>query len=202
MSISKPATVSAKPKKTILRITLTALFAALIAGGAFVSIPLPFSPLPIVLQNLFIVLAGLVLGPALGSAAVALYLIAGALGLPVFAGAVGGIAHFAGPTGGFLFGYFFAALTAGLIAGSPRAGINTPLPRIILAAACGFLVMYIPGLFWLERFVGGWPKAFIAGFFPFLPGDAIKAAIAVTAAGRLRRVVGELNPQEKQIDKQ
>jgi biotin transport system substrate-specific component len=191
MTNTKQETINAKQKKAVLHITFTALFAALIAGGAFIAIPLPFSPVPIVLQNLFIVLAGLVLGPALGSAATALYLIAGALGLPVFAGATGGFAYFAGPTGGFLCGYFFAALTAGIIARRPIAGFKTSLPRIIIAAVLSFLVVYIPGVLWLERFAGGWEKALIAGFFPFLIGDAIKVVIAVSAAGRLRRAVAD-----------
>jgi biotin transport system substrate-specific component len=178
-------------RKVITRITLTALFAALIAGGTFIAIPLPFSPVPIVLQNLFIVLAGLVLGPGLGAAAAGLYLLAGALGLPVFAGAVGGAAHFAGPTGGFLAGYFFAALTAGLAAGRPKAGKTAPLFRLVLASACGFLVVYVPGVIWLYRLMGNWAAAFTAGFFPFLAGDAVKAVIAVTAASRLRRAAAD-----------
>ena len=185
-------TAKANPKKTALRLTLTALFASLIAGGTFVAIPLPFSPVPIVLQNLFIVLSGLALGPVSGTAAVVLFLIAGSLGLPVFAGASGGIAHFAGPTGGFLAGYIPAAFTSGIIAGRPRAGTKTPLLRIVLAAALGFLVVYIPGVTWLERFVGSFPKAFAAGFFPFLIGDAIKTIIIAALTGRLRRITADL----------
>ncbi|GHV85066.1 BioY family transporter [Spirochaetia bacterium] len=177
----------------ITRITLTALFAALIAGGTFVSVPLPFSPVPIVLQNFFIVLSGLVLGPGLGGAAAALYLAAGALGAPVFAGAAGGIAHFAGPTGGFLVGYLLAALTAGFIAGKTTAGNSGGLARIILAAAAGFLVIYVPGVLWLKHISGSWTAAFTMGFFPFLIGDVIKAAAAVSAAPRLRRVLAELD---------
>ncbi|MDR2553324.1 MAG: biotin transporter BioY [Treponema sp.] len=176
-------------KKAAAGTVLTALFAALIAGGTFVSVPLPFSPVPVVLQNLFTVLAGLVLGPVLGPAAAALYLAAGALGFPVFAGAAGGIAHFAGPTGGFLAGYFLAALAAGLACGKP--GVPAPRGKIIFAAALGFLVIYVPGLIWLKQFTGNWAGALTAGFFPFLPGDAAKAFIAVTAAPRLRRLAAD-----------
>jgi biotin transport system substrate-specific component len=183
--------VPAQKRNAVMRLTMTALFAALIAGGTFVSIPLPFSPVPIVLQNLFIVLAGLVLGPVLGSAAAALYLFAGALGVPVFAGAVGGIAHFAGPTGGFLIGYFFAALSAGLIAGSPKAEAADRLWRIIAAAAVGFLIVYVPGVIRLYLLIGNWPGAFTMGFFPFLIGDAAKAVIAVLIAPRMRRVMAD-----------
>jgi biotin transport system substrate-specific component len=175
----------------ITRITFVALFSALIAGGTFIAIPLPFSPVPIVLQNLFVVLAGLVLGPAPGAAAAGLYLLAGALGLPVFAGAVGGAAHFLGPTGGFLVGYFFAALTAGLAAGRPKAGKKTPLFRLIAGSACGFLVVYVPGLLWMYRLMGNRAAVFAAGFFPFLAGDALKAIVAVTAASRLRRAAAD-----------
>ena len=178
-----------QPKKSILRITLISLFAALIAGGSFVKIPIPFSPIPIVLQNLFIVLSGLVLGPTLGSAAVVLYLFAGALGLPVFSGVGGGIARFASPTGGYLLGYLCAALCAGLIAGKPNK--ETSLLRIILAATLGFLIVYIPGLLWLYRFMESWPKTFAGGFFPFLIGDGIKIALVVPIAKRLRKTAAD-----------
>jgi hypothetical protein len=77
-------------RKTTVMTTLTALFAALISAGAFIAIPLPVSPVPIAIQNLFAVLAGLVLGPVFGALSVGLYLLAGAIGAPVFAGATGG----------------------------------------------------------------------------------------------------------------
>ena len=125
-------------RKTISRITLIALFAALTAAGTFIAIPLPFSPVPVVLQNLFSVLSGLVLGPVMGSLAVALYLLAGALGAPVFAGATGGFTRFLGPTGGYLVGYLLSALIAGLIAGRPRGSKQTPLWKLIQGAALGF----------------------------------------------------------------
>jgi biotin transport system substrate-specific component len=180
-------------RRYILRLTLTALFAALIAAGTFISIPLPFSPVPIVLQNLFAVLSGLVLGPALGGAAVAVYLAAGAIGAPVFAGAAGGFVHFMGPTGGFLYGYLLAAICAGLIAGRPRAGIKMPVWRVILAAAAGFLIVYAPGLLQLKAVTAlPWGGTLIAGCLPFLPGDAIKAAAAVFASSRLRKLTAEL----------
>ncbi|RLC01276.1 MAG: biotin transporter BioY, partial [Deltaproteobacteria bacterium] len=86
-----------------LRMTVYAsLFAALIAAGAYISVPI--GPVPIVLQNLFVFLAGLLLGSKWGLACVGVYLLAGACGLPVFAGGTGGIARFAGPTGGYLLG--------------------------------------------------------------------------------------------------
>jgi biotin transport system substrate-specific component len=174
-------------RKAIFNLTLTALFAALTAAGTFVSVPLPFSPVPVVLQNLFAVLSGLVLGPVSGSGAVALYLAAGTIGLPVFAGASGGFVHLIGPTGGFLLGYLLSAFTGGLIAGKPRAGKKCPLRRLALASAVGMLSVYVPGVIRLKFALdSGWAGALAAGFFPFLIGDLIKTAAAVSIAARLR----------------
>jgi biotin transport system substrate-specific component len=180
-------------RKTVGGITLVALFAALIAAGTFIAIPLPFSPVPVALQNLFALLAGLCLGPLLGSLSAALYLAAGALGAPVFAGAAGGIARLLGPTGGYLLGYCFAAGVAGLIAGAPRTDRICPLRRLILAAALGLLAVYVPGTLRLKQLMGlGWVQALVAGFLPFLPGDVAKAVVAVLIAPRLRRLIAEL----------
>jgi biotin transport system substrate-specific component len=177
--------------RAALRITLIALFAALTAAGTFVAIPLPFSPVPVALQNLFAVLAGLCLGPGMGSLSVALYLAAGALGAPVFSGASGGIVRFLGPTGGYLLGYLGAAPVAGLIAGRPRQGGS--FRRLVLAAAAGLLVVYVPGLLRLKQLMGlGWAQALVGGFLPFLPGDAAKAVAAALVAPRLRRILAEL----------
>jgi biotin transport system substrate-specific component len=179
-------------RKTITGITLTALFAALIAAGTFISIPLPFSPVPIVLQNLFALLAGLILGPGLGAAAAGLYLLAGAVGAPVFAGASGGFVRFLGPTGGFLAGYFLAALTAGLIAGKPRPEAPAPLWRVILAVLAGLLIVYAPGVIRLKFAIDKpWAAALAAGFTPFIIGDCIKGIAAVIIAPRLRRAAAE-----------
>jgi biotin transport system substrate-specific component len=189
----KPSVGAAFPKrKVIAETTLTALFAALTAAGTFISIPLPFSPVPMVLQNLFALLSGLILGPLFGGLATGLYLLAGAVGAPVFAGATGGFVHFLSPTGGYLLGYLLSSVTAGLIAGTPRAGLKTPLWRIIPAAALGLLVVYVPGLLRLKAVMGtGWAGALAAGFVPFLPGDAIKGVAAVLIAPRIRRLAAE-----------
>ncbi|MBW1753156.1 MAG: biotin transporter BioY [Deltaproteobacteria bacterium] len=85
------------------------LLAALTAAGAYLAIPI--GPVPIVLQNLFILLTGLLLGSRWGLASVGVYLLAGALGLPVFAGGLGGIGRLVGPTGGYLVGLWLQQLT-------------------------------------------------------------------------------------------
>jgi biotin transport system substrate-specific component len=176
------------PRKALFSTVLTALFAALIAAGTFISIPLPFSPVPIVLQNLFAVLSGVILGPVMGGLAAALYLLAGAVGLPVFAGAAGGFSRFLGPTGGFLWGYLCAAVLGGFIAGRPRGKISRL--RLIIAVVSGFLVVYLPGLLQLKALLGlPWAGTLAAGFLPFIPGDALKAVAAVLIAPRLRLAV-------------
>jgi biotin transport system substrate-specific component len=172
-------------------LVLAALFGALIAAGTFIAIPLPLSPVPVVLQNLFSLLAGLVLGPLLGAAAVGLYLLAGIIGAPVFAGAAGGIARVLGPTGGFLLGYLLSAFTAGLIVGRPRREAVSRR-RIILAVLAGLLIVYVPGLIRLRFALDSWTKALVSGFLPFIPGDAVKGIIAVLITPRLRRPLEDL----------
>ncbi len=94
---------------------LVALFAALTAIGGWLSFPLPFSPVPITLQVLFVLLAGALLGPMRGALSQIIYVLIGAIGLPVFAQFSGGIGILVGPTGGYLIGFIVAAFLVGLI---------------------------------------------------------------------------------------
>ena len=165
------------------------MFAALIAAGTFIAIPV--GPVPIVLQNLFVLLGGLVLGPFLGCAAAGLYLFTGLIGAPVFAGFTAGISRFAGPTGGFLIGYLFMPLVSGLIAGRPDKKISRT--RLITAVILGLITIYIPGVCWLSVLSNfDWYKALIAGLIPFIPGDLIKGTAAVLIAPGLRKTAAEL----------
>jgi len=176
-----------------LRMTVySALFAALTAVGAYMA--LPIGPVPVVMQNLFVFLAGLILGGRWGLASVGIYLLAGVVGLPVFAGGTGGIGRFLGPTGGFLIGYLPAVFLIGWIAKNTG---QRPVGDI-LAMLCGTTVLYACGLIWLKLLTGlPWPKAFAVGMLPFLPGDALKIAVAVPIARALRPVIHTqaLNPQ-------
>ena len=172
-------------KYVLIRVSFVALFAAITAATAFFSFLI--GPIPIVLQNMLALLSGIILGPFLGMAATGLFLLAGFLGFPVFSGGTGGFAHFAGPTGGYLVGYFLAAALGGLIIGRPS--YNTPLFKLAIAVVAAFLVIYIPGIIWLKiRLDMNWPQAFTAGFFPFIAGDAIKAAAVIIISPRLRRI--------------
>ena len=157
--------------------------------GVFIRIPL--GPVPIVMTNLFILLAGYLLGPGPGAAATGLYLFLGAAGLPVFS-AGGGAALFLGPTGGYLAGYLPAAAVTGFLASGNRRG-SPVLDLLILAA--GALIIYVPGVSWLKLQTGlSWTGAFNAGMVPFLPGDAVKIVAAAGIIRGLGRGVPELFP--------
>ena len=161
---------------------LTSLMTALMIVGAYIRIPV--GPVPFVLTNMFVLLAGLILGPKWGAASVALYLFLGLAGLPVFSGG-GGPGYFAGPTGGYLAGYLAAAAVVGLIAprrrpGEEGAGPPRPAVWTVTALLAGISVIYAFGIPWLKLILElSWAKALAAGFVPFILGDAIKAAAAV-----------------------
>ena len=176
--------------KWLIKITLTVFFAALTAAGAYIAFLI--GPIPISMQNLFILLSGLVLGPVMGSASVCVYLLAAILNFPVLAIGAGGIAHFTGPAGGYFVGFLLGAFTAGFIAGKPKAGADaeTSKKRIAIAEVAGLLVSYVPGLIWFKiRMNFGWAETFMSGFVPFIIGDTLKGIAAVFLASRLRRIV-------------
>ena len=165
-------------------IVFASLMAALMAAGAYLFIPI--GPVPIVLQNMFVFLAGLLLGSRWGLASVAVYLLTGALGLPVFAGGTGGIGRIVGPTGGYLIGYLPAVFIIGYISEKSKAKIGYDIAAII----CGTIVLYACGVTWLKILTGlTWSKTLVAGMYPFLPGDALKIAAAALIAKALRPVI-------------
>jgi biotin transport system substrate-specific component len=161
-----------------LILSRTATFVALIAVGGFISIP--FVPVPFTLQTLFVLLAGAVMKrhaviPAF------LYLLLGTMGLPVFHNGLAGIGVLLGPTGGYLVGFLPAALVAGLA--------YEQEPPLIRAAGLitASLIILGAGAAWLA-YSAGLPvmAALIAGFFPFIIGDGMKAAATYLIAGRLQ----------------
>ncbi len=173
-----------RPNNQLRMLVYASLMSALIAVGAFVSIPI--GPVPIVMQNLFVLLAGLLLGRNWATISVAVYLLAGACGLPVFAGASGGIGRLIGPTGGYLAGFLAAAYITGW--GSERAGgrVAIEIPAMVVAS----LAVYLLGVSWLKVVTGmDWPKAVAVGMIPFLLGDALKIAAAVILARTLRPIL-------------
>lgn len=153
---------------------------ALTAVGAQIAVPM--GPVPMVLTNLFVLLSGLLLGPGRAAAAMGLYVLLGAVGLPVFAQFKGGLAHLAGPTGGYLMGFIAAAWVTGIIS---RAGSHKLFDAVAVIA--GSVTIYALGVPWLKGVTGmPWSKAISVGMLPFLIGDGIKAAAAVALAWSVR----------------
>jgi biotin transport system substrate-specific component len=175
-----------KTRDSLSMMVYTALFAALTAAGAFIAIPIPITPVPIVLQNLFVLLTGVILGPRWGLASVGLYLFMGALGFPVFAGGTGGFGRLFGPTGGYLLGYIPAVWVTGFLSrklGGSRTGDG-------VAMTTGALIVYAAGVPWLHAATGmDWPKALAAGMYPFLIGDALKVAAGILTAPIIKPLV-------------
>ncbi|MCL2185098.1 MAG: biotin transporter BioY [Treponema sp.] len=173
------------------RYVFTAVFAAMIAVSGFIIIPLPGIPVPLVLKNLFIVLSGTILGSFYGAVAVFIFIIAGILGIPLFV--LPGVAVFSTPLGGYIIGYFFASLIAGLICGLPKTSEKKVtalfLIRLIIASFLGFIVILICGVLYMMRLNSmSFIAAFSAGALPYLIGDFIKLLISIPLALKLRPI--------------
>ncbi|HEY7236866.1 MAG TPA: biotin transporter BioY [Gemmatimonadaceae bacterium] len=170
----------ARPSR--IRVTLVGVagFAIALAAASQVAIPLPLTPVPITLQPLVVVLAGLMLGPSAGAASMVLYLLAGAVGLPVFApiGAPG-LARFFGPTGGYLIAYPAAAFITGALARREPILIGR-----WLAATAGVVVILLGGVAQLAIVSHSVRRAVAIGLTPFALLDVVKAFVAALVAGR------------------
>jgi biotin transport system substrate-specific component len=139
----------------------------------------PMWPVPMTMQSFVVLVLGMAYGARLAAATVALYLVQGALGLPVFAGTPEkgiGIAYMAGPTGGYLAGFIVAAVAMGWLA---ERGWDRTLVRSVAAMAVGTVLLFVCGVGWLAALIG-WQKAVAAGLTPFLFGSLLKLALAAT----------------------
>jgi len=174
------ASLTHKPQRSLMRDLFVALFASILLTLS-AKIAIPFYPVPLTMQTFVVIGIGLALGPRLGLAAVGLYLLQGALGLPVFAGTPEkgiGFAYMMGPTGGYLAGYLLAVVVTGWLA---MRGWDRHILTAFAAALAGAAILYLPGLLWLGTLFG-WDKPILAwGLYPFIPGDLVKAALAAVA---------------------
>jgi biotin transport system substrate-specific component len=160
-----------------------------VAALAQIRIPLPFTPVPFTGQTLGVLLVAAALGSSRGAASLALYLVEGILGLPVFAGAPLGIARLLGPTGGYLVGFIVAAYLVGALA---ERGMDRDWKRVLGMFAAGMAVIYLFGVAWLSRFTG-LGNALVSGLWPFIPGDIIKAVMAAALLPSAWRWVNTLS---------
>jgi len=161
---------------------LTGLFAALTAIGAYIYIPLPISPVPITLQMFFTFMAGGLLGKKYGFFSQLIYILIGAIGLPVFAGGTGGFGILFGPTGGYVLGF----LAAGYIAGFSKDTFISKLLYMLLA----LIVIYLLGTTRLMMVIQvDFIKALTIGVTPFIIGDLMKVALAAYLSVKLSNYI-------------
>ena len=157
---------------------LVVLFSVFVALTAQIKIELGFTPVPLTGQTLGVLVTGALLGSRRGTLALALYLVEGAVGLPVFAGGASGLARIFGPTGGYLLAYPLAAGLVGLLA---ERGWDRTVWRAGIAMLMGNLLIYLIAVPWLSFFVGSIQLAFAKGMWPFVIGDALKLTLGALA---------------------
>jgi biotin transport system substrate-specific component len=192
--------LAAMPQSRGLAAALTAaavlLMTVLTVVAAQVSVPLPFTPVPLTLQPVIVLLGGAALGARLGALSQLLYLAAGIAGLPVFAASPllpQGVARLLGPTGGYLMSYPLAAFVVGWLA---ERGLDRRYFTSVLAMAAGMAVYFGGGVLWLAAIASplkpalGFPLALRAGLLPFLPVDLVKILFAAAALPGIWRLTG------------
>lgn len=167
------------------KLIYASLFAALTAIGAFISIPIPFSLVPITLQTPITLSSGYLLGSNYGALSQLVYLFIGALGLPVFANQTGGVGILYGPTSGFLWGFVVAAFIVGKIRLYIR---HNTVGWLLLIMVSGMIIIYVCGIFGLVLTMNyDWKQAFFAGVAPLLPTDFVKLLITSIFISKLNR---------------
>lgn len=186
MSLSKNRVLSID--NTLLKQFIgVTLFSLLTAAGAWIEIPLPFTPVPITLQTVFVILAGASLGANRGALSQIMYLFYGICGLPVFAGGASSFAQLLGPTGGYLLGFPVAAFLTGLMVSREKSFYWN-----LGACIIGSIPILIIGSVQLNILTGGnMAEAFKLGFIPFLAGDFIKCVIAASAFTAVKKVMSK-----------
>ena len=176
------------------RVAAVLLITIATAAAAQISVPLGFTPVPLVMQDMVVLLGGAALGSRLGMAAQVLYLLAGIAGLPVFAASPvlpQGPLRLLGPTGGYLISYPFAAYLTGYLA---ERGFDRRYSTSVLAMAAGLIVIFALGVPWLA-FVArpaaiGFDAALRAGLYPFLLGDVFKIFLGAAVLPGVWKLVG------------
>jgi biotin transport system substrate-specific component len=164
---------------------LVALGTALLTLSAKVNLPLPY--VPMTLQTLVVLMIGAAYGWRLGSATVIAYLAEGAIGFPVFAGPVGGIAPLVGPTAGYLYGFVAAAFVTGWLA---ERGWDRSVLWLFVAMAFGHILILAAGFGWLAFGMKlGVEKAWLVGIMPFVAASLVKNALGAALVPAIRRAV-------------
>jgi biotin transport system substrate-specific component len=185
-SITRPLDRRAEWAKQASIVITASLFVALCAR---VTVPLPFTPVPLTLQNFGVLVVGLLLGSRRGFAALSLYLLEGAFGLPVFSPAIlgSGITHLLGPTGGFLMVYPLVAFVAGWIFEHRSQHSSRRFAWAALSSVAAELVLFAGGLSWLAVLTHSVSLAIRYGLYWFVFAEVIKVLMAAAVAARCQR---------------
>jgi biotin transport system substrate-specific component len=179
------------PRSRLLTNVLLVLGGAgFVALCAQIEIHLGFTPVPITLQTFAVLLVGAGLGALMGTASLALYLLVGMMGAPVYAGGEGGWEWVKGATGGYLVGFVVAAGVVGLLA---EKRLDRRVSTAVTALLTGNVIVYLFGLPWLAH-VGeySWQKTLELGLYPFVVGDLIKLYLAGALLPAAWRLVAHL----------
>lgn len=173
-------------KTTTYQLIVTALFAAIMCIAGPLSVPI--GPVPISLTNLVIYIAVFLLGTKTGTLSYVIYLLLGAVGLPVFSGYAGGLGKLAGPTGGYLIGFIPMALICGIVVKMWGTQSKTNYVLLFVGMALATIVAYALGTAWFvyQMQVDVWYALTIC-VFPFLIGDAAKIIIAILLGSNLKK---------------
>jgi biotin transport system substrate-specific component len=176
------------PESLFGKIVMVVSATILVAACAHVSIPLPFTPVPITLQNFAVILIGMVLGPVAGFSAMVLYLAEGAMGLPVFSPhGLGGVAQLMGPTAGYLFAYPLAAAVAGWVVRAMQ-NVASRFTRAVVAGIVANVVIFALAATWLAHLLHlSAGAAWTLAVAPFLLEEAIKVTAAAGLFSAMQR---------------
>ena len=178
--VANGASAANSNARLLVRVAGVVGFAVLTAAGALVAIPLPGTPVPMTLQTLVVLLAGLTLGPRLGMASMAFYLLLGTTGSHVFAGGAWGFQTMLGATGGYLVGFVLAQPLLGAMITQKRADWR----RLLVALVAANVVIFGCGLLWLAAWSGaGVAQTLAWGLWPFVPGLVVKTGLALGLGG-------------------
>lgn len=170
----------------VRQMTMISLMTALICVSSYISVPIP--PVPITAQTLTVMLAGLVLSPLAAGTSVGLFVLLGAIGMPVFSSGRSGLGVIMGPSGGYFIGFVVAAIVVSLLKGDGK-----DLKRNLIACVVGgFGVVYAIALPWLSNALSlDLQATLVAGLYKFIIGDSIKIVLAAYIGVRLNKALGD-----------
>ncbi len=181
---------SKENKNNVYMLVLTGIFAAVVTICSWITVPLPFTQVPINLAVLGVLLAGGCLGSKYGSLSILIYILLGAIGIPVFAGFGSGLGTLAGPTGGYIVGYILCAAIAGIGATSISKAPKQQALHLAFFMLLGVAACYALGTLWYAHLMQTTIWAALAlCVIPFIPCDALKIAAATLLVTRLRKLL-------------